>query len=407
MSRIALFLPSLAGGGVASTFMQLARAFLERGHAVDLVLCKHEGDMVSRAPAGVNLVVLDAEPSWRARARILALEREQPGGSSDLLRPVLLAAKGAPPFPYLAALARYLVERRPAALFSAKTHTNLVAVWARELAGVATRVVVSERTQLSVQIAGPHGRRWRWRYIAPVVRRVYPRADGVVTVSRGVAEDLVSKIGLPAAVPTTVYNPVVTDALLAQAEAPLEHPWFRDGECPVVLAAGRLTEQKDFPTLLRAFAQLREKRRSQPLRLVILGEGKEGDRTALEALVAELGLQDHVDLPGFAQNPFKYMSRAALFVLSSAWEGLPGVLIQALACGAPVVSTDCPSGPREILEGGAFGPLVPVGDVQAMADAMAATLDEPPDRARLVKRGSEFSARRSVDAHLAILLASA
>ena len=151
---------------------------------------------------------------------------------------------------------------------------------------------------------------------------------------------------------------------------PFDHPWFAPGAPPVILGAGRLTEQKDFPTLIRAFALVRKK---HPARLMILGEGEE--RSKLETLVQELGLEKEVSLPGFVDNPYKYMKRAAVFVLSSRWEGFPNVLVEAMALGTPVVSTDCPNGPAEILENGKWGELVPVGETQSLASAVLRTLD--------------------------------
>jgi len=168
-----------------------------------------------------------------------------------------------------------------------------------------------------------------------------------------------------------IYNPVVTPSLKSLATAPVDHPWIGTNQPPLVLAVGRLTAQKDYPTLLRAFAKVRSRRNC---RLIILGEGELRD--SLEALTSQLGIADSVQLPGFADNPFAWMSKASLFVLSSAWEGLPNVLIQAMACGTPVVSTDCPSGPAEILENGKWGRLVPVGDEVALAEAMDRALED-------------------------------
>jgi glycosyltransferase involved in cell wall biosynthesis len=216
-----------------------------------------------------------------------------------------------------------------------------------------------------------------------------------------VAEDLALTASLPRERITTIYNPVVTPALAGQAQAPLTHPWFAPGSPPVLLAVGRLHYQKDFPTLLRAFARVRAVR---AVRLLILGEGDQG--AALRASAQELGITTDVELPGFVLNPFAYMARAAVFVLSSAYEGLPGVLIQALACGCPVVSTDCPSGPAEILEGGVYGPLVPVGDDVALAKAILSTLNTRPNPDWLRTRAAEFSVDRAVDRYLEVLLRS-
>jgi glycosyltransferase involved in cell wall biosynthesis len=191
-------------------------------------------------------------------------------------------------------------------------------------------------------------------------------------VSGGAADDLARTSGLSRDRVQVVYNPVITPAMLALAREAPDHPWYAHGQPPVILGVGRLTRQKDFATLVRAFALARQQR---PARLIILGEGE--DRAALEALIRELGVADDVALPGFRDNAMAYMAGSALFVLSSAWEGLPTVLIEALAAGARVVSTDCPSGPREILQGGRLGALVPVGDAAALAAAMGEALARP------------------------------
>jgi len=208
-----------------------------------------------------------------------------------------------------------------------------------------------------------------------LMRLFYPWADKVVAVSKGVADDLVRITRLPKDKIQVIYNPVVTSEFFIKAEEPLDHPWFKPGEPPVILGVGRLTEAKDFPTLIRAFTLVRKER---PARLMILGEGE--DRPKLDALVKELGLEKDVALPGFVENPYKYMKRAAVFVLSSKWEGLPTVLIEAMALGTPVVSTACPSGPSEILEGGKWGRLVPVGDVEALAKAIVEALSTSHDK---------------------------
>lgn len=364
MNRIALFLPSLRGGGAERVMVTLANAIAGRGYPVDLVLAKAEGPYRNDVSSGVRVVDLQA-------GRVI---------------------KGLLP------LAHYLRRERPVAMLAAQTHANTVALLARILARVATRVVVSERITISVVNGRAKGLVARLNYV--LVPSLYRRADGICTVSRAASADLVSFARLPAAAVKTIYNPFDLGRIERLATEGVDDPWLRPGQPPVLLAIGRLAEQKDFSTLIRAFARLRSQR---PLRLLVLGEGEL--RPMLEALLAQCGLTaDDVRMPGFVSNPYAYLARCSVFVLSSRFEGLPGVLIEALACGAPVVSTDCPSGPDEILEGGRWGSLVPVGDVDALAGAIAATLDTPRNQLPDVRqRAQDFEQERAVDAYLKLL----
>jgi glycosyltransferase involved in cell wall biosynthesis len=221
--------------------------------------------------------------------------------------------------------------------------------------------------------------------LTQMIRRFYRQADGIVAVSNAVADDLAEFARQPRNRIAVINNPVVTDGLKRAAAEPVDHPWLADDSVPLILGVGRLTAQKDFATLLRAFAQARENR---PLRLMILGEGEE--EASLRALTASLGLEDCVQMPGFVANPFPYMAKSGVLTLSSLWEGLPGVVIQALACGCPVVSTDCAGGVGEILEGDKHGRLVPMSDPRAMAEAILTTLDNPPDPQSLCARADDF-----------------
>lgn len=397
-AKLALLLQSLVGGGVERVMLHLAEAFRAGGHPVDLVLCRKEGAYLDDVPAGVRVVTLQAQRGLAARLQLVRLD---PGGLAALARPALLTRRPAPAQLYVADLARYLDEVRPAALLAAKTRINLLALWARRASRAATRIVVAEHTQLSPTVR--RSRKWRWRYIGPLIARTYPKADGVVAVSNGVGEDLSLTTGFPRERITTIYNPVVGPGLEKQAAEAAPHHWLAEaGGSPVIVGAGRLVPQKNFPLLLRAFAKLRAQR---PVRLLILGEGKE--RPSLEALAVQLGIQEDVALPGFAANPYAALARAALFVLSSDWEGLPTVLIEALACGCPVVSTDCPSGPAEILEGGRYGELVRAGDADALASAMGRSLLKGHSAELLRRRGAEFSVERSAQRYLDILLSPA
>jgi glycosyltransferase involved in cell wall biosynthesis len=334
---IAFFLPGLHGGGAERIVLNLTEGIAERGTPVDLVLAAATGPLLGHLAPGVRLV--------------------------DLASPRVLRSTGP--------LARYLRRERPRAVVSSMSHANLVALWAARLARAGTPVVVTEHNTMS-QSALEQGpvERTLWPL---ALRSFYPWASHVVAVSRGMADDFARTTGIPRERIEVIYNPVIMPDTRARARQRPDHAWFAPGQPPVVLGIGRLTRQKDFPTLLRAFAALR---RQRPARLIILGQGE--DRPALEALVAELGLEQDVALPGFRDNPLGYLGASALFVLSSAWEGLPTVLIEALAAGTRVVATDCPSGPREILQEGRWGALVPVGDVAALGAAMAAALECPP-----------------------------
>jgi glycosyltransferase involved in cell wall biosynthesis len=399
----AFYLDHLEGGGAQKSTLTLAGALAARGHAVELLVCRPRGALRDQVPPGVELVALEQSSVWSGR--MLAL-RSDPGHFGSILGGIVLAPSPSSTLGYLRSLAAVLWARRPYALYAANTHRNLEALFARRLAGVDTRIVVTERNAFH---DGHLQRGWSGRFLPGLVRRMYGQAEAVVAVSDGVADELARWSGLPRAQIVTIYNAVVTEELIARQKEPIDHPWFQPGTPPVIMSAGRLGRAKDHPTLIRAFARVR---RARPARLVIFGQGKTETKTArsiaaLQELAGELGVADDVALPGFVANPFAYMARAALFALSSINEGLPGVLIQAMACGCPVVSTDCPSGPAEILSGGRYGPLVPPGDDAALAAAMLATLDAPPPAATLRERAGYFSVERAVAHYERVLLGDA
>ena len=377
--RVALLISGLGLGGVQRTMLTLAGGLADRGLAVDLLVPDERGPFRDQIPANVRLVNLSR---WWLRLPVIRARKRR--------RALLMAP----------AIADYLRRQRPAALLSASHYVNLAAIWGRDLADTGTRLVISQRTQLSVAITNSRLPILRRRpLLAWMTRRYYPRADAIVAVSDGVADDLAAVARLPRQRIVTVYNPTDLDHIAERAAEPAPHPWLTDGGAPVIVAVGRLAAQKDFATLLRAFARLRAQ---QPARLLILGEGRE--RPQLEALARELGIADAVAMPGYAENPFAALTRADLYVMSSRYEGLPGALIQALACGCRIVSTDCPSGPAEILDHGRYGRLVPVGDEKALAGAMQEALAAPHDAQRQRERAALFSVPRAVDAYLELLL---
>ncbi|MDM9381130.1 glycosyltransferase [Chlorogloeopsis sp. ULAP01] len=356
-----------ADGGNRAT-LSLAQGFVERGLAVDIIVLKAEGEALKWLPPKARLVELQCRN------------------------------RGLYKFSYLLSLARYLRKVQPDALVTGDD-INYGSM-AKYLAGVRTQIVISSHTILSSFLENSP---WRVR-VSPTAFLLrnflwfYGWADAIAPVSQGVADDLERMAGQPLKRMRVIYNPAVTPQLLEQAKEPIEHEWFVEGAPPVILGVGRLSQEKDFPTLIRALAIVRKQITA---RLMILGEGYE--RSRLEALIAELGLTSEVALPGFILNPYAYMSKAAVFVLSSTFEAFGLVLVEAMVCGTPVVSTDCVSGPSEILEGGKFGKLVPVGDEINMASAIISTLKYPTDIEALQQQAHKFSVENAVNGYLELI----
>ena len=370
--RVAVFLTNLGGGGAERVTLNLLKGLSPEQFELELVLISARGQFLAQLPAHVKLVDLRAS------------------GVTGAILP----------------LARYLRRRRPAVLLSHLSHVNVGALVARALAGTRTKLVLVEHNDLS-SVPQAKKRRFGWlgwlkrpqrRLLPHIIRRLYRRADAVVGVSEGVSSFVRRRFNVPAALVHTIYNPVVDDTLLERSRQPPEHPWLLERDVPTVIAVGRLDEQKDFATLLRAFAKVREHR---DVRLIIFGEGPHRER--LEALTQELGIAEATSLPGFTQNPYAAMRHASLLALSSRWEGLPTVLIEALACGCPVVATDCPSGPRTVLGSGRWGPLIAAGDADALAEAILKTLAEPLPAAEGEARAAGFSYERAVTAYTELL----
>lgn len=360
VSRIAILITSFGDGGVERMLVNLARGFAATGIPVDFLVQQTDRPYLEHLGTDVNLVELGT------------------GGG-----------------PLLPALLERLRATRPSILMSAKGGDDELAVAARRTLGAPPRLVLRCGTNIPGRLRA-RGAGWLRRWSAGrQLRRVFGEADGIVCVSQGVADDLAPVIGWPRTRLHVLPNPVVTPTLLVQAAAVPEHPWFTDGGAPVVLGIGGLRQQKNFPLLLRAFARVRA---LYPCRLMILGEGRQ--RGELLALARRLGVGADVALPGFVDNPYACLAHAALFVLSSNWEGTANALIEALAVGTPVVACDCPSGPREILAGGRYGPLVPVGDDRALAAAMLQRLATPRDSERLRVAARPYTAEHAIRAYL-------
>lgn len=386
--HVAFLLDDLSQGGVQRMTLALAESLRAEGCRVDLLLCRRRGSLLDAVPRGVQVLQLARSGNLRSRALLLqAVPRAWRLGVQRRLPWVLRRTP---------ALRRYLRSERPDVLFAAKPWINFAAVCAAAGLADKPRVVIGERTRLSERMRA----RPRLRRLPALIRTLYPRADAIIAVSQGVADDLDTHLR-GAARAQVVYNPAFRPQLLVESVRPTGEPWLDAPDRPVLLAVGALTGQKDYPTLLEAFARLRER---QPVRLVIVGEGKE--RKRLEALVARLGLESDIRLPGEVNHPAAWMARASVFVLASRYEGFGNVLVEALACGCRIVSTDCPSGPAEILAGGRYGRLVPVADPTALAHALGEALQAPMPGSDHLERAREFSVRRARRAYLAAAFAA-
>ena len=374
--RICLSPGGIGGGGIGMVMLHLAEALLAEGHAVDLL---HLDEATDRSPPpGCSMVRIGR----RARAA-------------------------------LPATVSYLRRARPDLVISARDYINVLMLTARGLAGLgqdAPRLVWSFHTHRASERAHMARRRDRiadWMSRQVLAGRTPGHPDALVAVSSRVASGLAADLGRPVGDFTVIENPVWTPARLAARQAPCAHPWLagraplaHGAPCvgdPVILAVGRLALQKDFATLIAALARWPGPRAP---RLIILGKGPQ--RTALAVQIAAAGLAGRVEMPGHVADVLPYMARADLFVMSSRWEGFPLALVEALGSGVPVVSTHCPGGPGDILEGGRLGRLVPPGDPAALARAMAETLAAPGDPGMRVAAAQRFSAARAAARYLAL-----
>jgi glycosyltransferase involved in cell wall biosynthesis len=360
MARIAFLIPNLAGGGAERVALTLVEDFTARGHDVDLVLMRKCGALLPAVPPSVRIVELGA-----TRVR-------------NAIRP----------------LTKYLRRRQPHALQVSMWPLTVAAILARSLARSTTRLVVSDHTLLSKHYAG-NAR--ALRLLKVTTRLFYPWADARVIVADAAADDLVRLSGLNRDCLEVIYNPVLLPDVPVHVTAVVEALWRQPNGR--ILSVGSLKAEKNHALLIRSFARLRERRAAE---LIILGSGElEQDLTNL---ARSLGIGNDVVFAGFIPEPWHFYASATLFALSSDYEGYPLVLIEAMRCGLPVVATDCESGPREILDHGRFGRLVPIGDEEAFAEAMQAELEDPTASELLMARAEELSGASTADRYLQLLL---
>ena len=368
VGRVAIYLDSLQGYGADKVLVKITNGLAQKGVQVDLVVAKKPEHPVQELHPGVQVLNLGSS-------------RKQ------ILRNVL-------------GLSRYLSIHQPDVLFSSIHFNNVTATTAlalsQVLSGVSSRLVLRQANTLRHHLKS---------YPFPVghalgfcTRLSYKRADTIISQSEGMSRDVKDFMKADPEKIRLIYNPTVTPDIFEKAQQPTNHVWFDQHTAPIVLAAGRLKPQKDFTTLIRAFADV--KQTIPEARLVILGDGPQ--RQELETLAAELGIADSVDLPGFQRNPYAFIAMADMFILSSRYEGLPNILIEALALGKRIVATDCESGPAEILQQGKYGPLVPVGSRDRMADAIREALQQPYACLRMPQATANFTQDTQVEKYIRI-----
>ena len=334
--KITFVLPSLRGGGAERVVLNIIRELERKSHSIDLVLVEASGEFLDDVPSTITIINLGAKRTYRSIFHLI----------------------------------KYLSTHKPQIVFPSLPHISVVTLVARFLSNSKCVVIPIEHNTLSQSAL--HATTFRGRLLPYFMRIAYRLADHIIAVSAGVGNDLVTMVGINRSHLSIIYNPVISQKLIESSYEAPDHPWFVNSKYPVILGAGRFTPAKGFDVLINAFALLRK---SRPARLILIGDGPE--RESLETQIVSHGLETDVSMPGFVSNPYVYFRQSSIFVLSSIWEGLPTVLVEALACGTRIISTDCPSGPKEILENGRWGVLVPVGDIASLAKQMSTLLDQP------------------------------
>ena len=345
--KVALFIPTLDGGGAQRVALNLCEGLINHGFIVELILVRKEGALSKSVPKGVNIKVLNSSRTLFA----------------------------------IPALAKMIKENKYDRLISFMGYVNICAIAASLLSLSSTKIIVTEHSTISREKD-----RYKFRKIFQrfLMKFLYPKAYKIVAVSGGAATELKSTLRLKRNI-DVIHNPIMNKALNIENREIPNHAWFKD-EVPVVLAVGRLVSLKDYPTLIKAISQVNNK---QTCRLIILGEGEE--RNKLQELINKVGISDNVSMPGFVEDVYNYMYASDIFVLSSISEGFGNVIVEALACGTPIISTDCPHGPSEILKGGKFGKLTPVNNVNALANAIDEAIKSPTSNKQdRIKRANDF-----------------
>ena len=347
--HIGFFIPSLRGGGAERIFANLANEFSKKDFKVDLILAQKEGPYLKDISKKVNIVDLKSDRILKSLPRLV----------------------------------NYLRKEKPDVLLTTLGHVNIVSIIVKIISRSPVKLIIRQAIYF----------KFSSNKIRTLLEKLlFKKADKIIAISKGVEKSLKDVIQIPKQKIKVIYNPVFNHSIIEKSKMTVNHPFFQNKQGKIILGAGRLSRQKDFSTLIRAFSQLKN---YPKIRLVILGEGE--NRKELEQLIKALGLEDSVSLPGFVNNPYAYMSKADVFVLSSKFEGFGNVLVEAMACGVPVVSTNCESGPFEILSGGKYGKLVPVGNIEKLSQAIEDILENPTEKEILQNRAKFFSIDNAIN----------
>ncbi len=377
-SKIAVFIPNLCGGGAERAMLNLVTEFTKRGTPIDFVTIEAKGPYVNFLPKEVHLIEL--QPQLFKHLSLLQSRFLQ------LLKHIAIVAS----------LVKHIKKSNIHILLTTLRVSNIISLIIKKY--FIKEIMLIVRIENTLSIESSKSKSWKTRFVTKILKSLLPIANAIIVNSKGSSDDIKLHIPTVSHLVHIIYNPIVSSNIKTQAVRPIHHPWIGDTGFNLILSVGRLEPQKDLATLLKAFAELIK---LQSSRLIILGQGPEEHN--LKKISNNLGIKSFVDFVGFQLNPFSWMAKADVFVLSSLFEGLPNALIEAMACGTPVVSTNCHSGPREILKGGKLGKLVPVGDYKELASAVMETLKKPIASTLLMKRAQDFSIDLSTDKYTNII----
>jgi glycosyltransferase involved in cell wall biosynthesis len=332
--KLAIFVAAISGGGVEKAVVNLANEIAKKGINIDLLIADDTGISSLYFDPNISVIKLSTKRVFFCIPELIL----------------------------------YLIRAQPDVLFSAMEYVNFIALVSKKISFTSTRVIISSHAPLVYFIRDE--KFFKWRLLKKLLSYLYGTADKVITVSKGLERSLIGELNINPAKILTIYNPIINESLINDSLEDLSDPWVKSSKSPYIISIGRFAKEKDYPTLINAFNLVREKR---DVRLVILGQGPEWEN--VNKIINFHGLSSFVHTPGFVLNPYKYIKNAACFILSSKNEGFGNVLVEALALGCPIVSTNCEFGPVEVLENGLWGSLVPVGDYESMANSVLTTLD--------------------------------